>query len=83
MGKKSSSGVGLTKSTSLGSLQNIGEQQQTQQQPAVPSCNMKKSISFAYLLSRGDSKASVTSPSSGSSSATSPKSDEVPAVSEL
>jgi hypothetical protein len=81
MGKKSSSGVGLTKSTSLGSLQNIGEQQQTQQQPAVSS--MKKSISFAYLLSRGDSKASVTSPSSGSSSATSPKSDEVPAVSEL
>lgn len=89
MGKKSSSGVGLTKSTSLGltkstslgSLQNIGEQKQTQQQPAVPS--MKKSISFAYLLSRGDSKTSVTSPSSGSSSATPPKSDEVPAVSEL
>jgi len=86
MGKKSSGGVGLTKSISLGSLQNIGEQQQqhqTQQQSAMPPSNMKKSISLAYLLSRGDSKASATSPSSGSSSTTSPNSDVVPAVSEL
>ena len=86
MGKKSSGGVGLTKSISLGSLQNIGEQQQqhqTQQQSAMPPSNMKKSISLAYLLSRGDSKASATSPSSGGSSTTSPNSDVVPAVSEL